>query len=237
VTRTALWGAPAALLTFLVLTGPARAGDTAPAEPATEPVEEASEPITYGLDAQKSWLYVVVLNDTSAMASRLGHDHGIRASTFDGSVVWDTADASACSVEITFPVTALVVDPAGMRERAGLDPDGAVGDSAKSTIKDNMLGKRQLDGSNHPTASYKSRSCDGTTGKVEVTGDLTLRGVTKPVSLTMDVKASEASFSAAGSVTIKATDFGFDPFSNLAGALRNKDEMKLVIDVVGSPGG
>jgi polyisoprenoid-binding protein YceI len=230
--RTALWRALTALLTGSCLWLAVPAGAQEPTE--AEPTEAPSEPVSYRLDPAKSWLYVVVYNDTSAMASRLGHDHGIRASTFDGSVVWDTADTSACKVDISFAASALVVDPPGMRERAGLDPDGAVGEGSKETIKENMLGKKQLDAANHPKISYAARSCDATSGKVKVTGDLTIRGVTKPVTLTMNVSADDATFEGAGSTTIKATDFGFDPFSNLAGALRNKNEMKLVIDVVGA---
>ncbi|MEZ4237636.1 MAG: YceI family protein [Myxococcota bacterium] len=233
---TAGWWRVAAFVGLLGA-GPALAEEPAPAPAEGETPAEAPAPapVTYRLEPAKSWLYVVVYNDTSAMASRLGHDHGVRASTFDGKVVWNTADASACLVEINFPVSALVVDPGGMRERAGLDPDGAVSDSSKETIKENMLGKKQLDGATHKEISFKATKCDGTSGKVKVTGDLTIHGVTKTVTMPMDVKVDGSSFVAGGAVTIKASDFGFNPFSNLAGALRNKDEMKLVVDVQGGP--
>lgn len=213
---------------------PALAEDPPADSSAGAPAEAPAAPVRYRLDPAKSWLYVVVYNDTTAMASRMGHDHGIRASTFEGAVTWHMDDASACDVQISFPVTALIPDPAGMRERAGLAAEGAVGEGGLKTIKDNLLSKHQLDSTSFPTISYKSKSCDGTTGKVKVTGDLTIHGVTQPVTLTMNVSADGSTFKASGSTTLLHSSFGFKPFSNLAGALRNKDELKLVVDVVGA---
>jgi polyisoprenoid-binding protein YceI len=206
----------------------------AQAPPASDSVAPAAGPVTYKLDPVKSWLYVVVFNDTSALASRLGHDHGVRATDFDGKVVWDPANPGSCSVSISFPVTALTPDPPGMRERAGLNPDGAVGASSLEEIKTNFLGKTQLDSSNFPKISYQSTKCEGSGTKFTVTGNLTIHGTSFPVTTTMDIKADGSTFSAAGSFTANATNFGFKPFTNLAGALRNQDQMKFVVDVVGA---
>lgn len=203
-------------------------------EPAQPPAAPASSPVTYTLDPVKSWLYVVVRNDTSSLASRLGHDHAIRATEFTGKVTWDTTNAAACAVDLSFPVNALRPDPPGMRERAGLPADGAVSESQLATIRENFLGKGQLDAATFPTISYKAKTCEGTTGKVKVTGDLTIHGVTKPVSLTLDVKADPTSFAAGGSFTTTHTNFGMKPFTNLGGALRNKDELDFVLDLQGT---
>ena len=126
-----------------------------------------------------------------------------------------------------------------MRERAGLSPDGAVGEGSLATIKENLLGKNQLKGSEFPKIAYTASACrlvEGSAGRgrVEVTGDLTIRGTTQPVEVTMNVTADGSTFAAKGSTTLLQTSFGFKPFSNLAGALKNKDALKLVIDVVGA---
>ncbi len=207
----------------------------APEPPPAEPVAEAAGPVTYQLDPAKSWIYVVVYNDPTTAAARFGHDHGVRAMEFDGTVVWDTSDPSACKIDISFPVTALWPDPPGMRERADLDPEGAVKEDAKQTIKDNFLKPGQLDGSAFPKIEYRSTSCDGTSGTVNVKGTLTIRGVGKAITVPMTVTADEGSFAAKGSFTATHGDFGFKPFTNLMGALRNKDELKFVVDVVGTP--
>jgi polyisoprenoid-binding protein YceI len=219
---------------FVALLGAPALAQTPAADGAAAP-SSASGPVTYTLDPVKSWLFVVVYNDPTALAARLGHDHAIRAMDFDGTVVWDPANLGACSVEISFPVTALSPDPPGMRVRAGLDPEGGVEAGALETIKENFLGKSQLDAASFPTISFQSTRCQAADGKVKVTGNLTIRGTTVPVTTLMDVKADGSSFAAAGSFTATHSSFGFRPFTNLAGALRNKDEMKFVVDVVGTP--
>lgn len=210
--------------------------DVAPAEGA--PVEAAPQAAltTYTLNASKSWLYVVVFNDPSTMMARLGHDHGVKATAFTGTVAWNPDDPSACKISIDVPISGLAPDPAGMRERAGLSPDGAVGDDAKVTITNNLRKKDQLDADSFSTITYRSTSCaaaDG--GKYAVTGNLTIRGVSKTITLPMTIKGDGATFTASGTFKARHTDFGFKPFSNLAGALKNMDEMTFGIEVVGAP--
>lgn len=193
-------------------------------------------PTTYALNPQKSTLYVVVRNDTSTVASGLGHDHAISPRSFDGRVVWDADDLGSCDVSISFPVSALFPDPPGLREKAGLDPDGAVGDKDKEQIKKNFSKRSQLDAGTHPKIEYRSTSCSpsSTAGRVDVSGTLTIRGVGLPVTVAMQVDADGESFSAAGGFTANHTDFGFKPFTNLLGALRNLNRLEFVVDVTGS---
>ncbi len=193
-----------------------------------------AEPATYTMDPGQSWLYVKVYNDPSGLASRLGHDHAIRAMDFKGEVVWDVDDPSACSVTFMVPVAELQPDPPGMRERAGLDASGAVGASSLETITENFLGANQLDAAKHPTIGFRSTSCAGTSGPVTVNGVMSLRGVDKKVSVSMNVTATGSAFTARGEVTMNHTDFGFKPFRALAGSLRNQDRLDFVIDVVGT---
>jgi polyisoprenoid-binding protein YceI len=207
---------------------PAFAEDPAPAPP---PVVD---PVTYRLDPSTSWLYAVVYNDRSAMAARLGHDHGFRPTSFVGTVVWDRDDAGACKVDLSFPVTALWPDGPGLREREGLSADGAVAEGSKDTIVANLQGRGQLDAGRFPTIEFHATSCSGTSGEVTVTGTLSIRGVGKEVVAKMAVAPTDSTFAATGTFRIRHTDFGFQPFSNLGGALRNQDEIKVVVDVKGA---
>jgi len=194
----------------------------------------AAEPTTYTLDADKSWLYVVVWNDTSAMASGMGHDHGVKATEFTGTVTWDPDDPSACKVSMDVPVSGLRPDPSGMRARAGLDPDGAVRSNSLETIRNNFMGKRQLDAATFGSISYRSTSCTGSQGRYDVVGSLSIHGVSQSVSTKMTIEANGSTFKASGTFESTHTAFGFKPFSNLGGALRNLDRLNFVVDVVGS---
>ena len=194
-----------------------------------------AQPITYAMEPSRSWLFVKVYNDTTRLASRLGHDHAVRAMDFTGTVVWDASDASACDVAFSVPVASLEPDPPGMRERAGLDPDGAVGASGLKTIGENFRSEGQLDAERYPTITFRSTSCDGATGRVTVHGVMTMRGVDVELDVSLDVAADDDTFTARGQVSVNHTDFGFEPFRALGGTLRNQDRLDFVIDVVGAP--
>jgi polyisoprenoid-binding protein YceI len=198
----------------------------------TEPAP--SGPVAYTLDPGQSLLAVTVYKDPNTLGAGLAHDHAIVASTFDGKVVWSADDASVCDVSISFPVTALTVDPGDVRTRVGIDPDDTVGEGGKKTIISNFSGKSQLNASVFPTISFQSRSCSSTTGKVEVLGDLSIRGVARAVTVMMDVAVDDQSFGAKGSFDLTHDDFGFKPFTAGFGALKNQDKLHFVVDVSGA---
>jgi polyisoprenoid-binding protein YceI len=195
--------------------------------PVTAPV--AAAPVRYVLDAGSSHLWVLLRYDRSAVMK--GHDHVVEASTFDGRVTWSTTDASACDVDIQFPVTALTIDPSGARSRAGLTGETPNGDLPD--IKKNMLGSKQLDASNYPTIRFQGSECSGTSGAVTVRGTLSMHGVQRPLAMQLDVRADGTSFAASGKTKIRTSDFGVDPFTALLGALRNDDTLELHVDVKG----
>ena len=192
-------------------------------------------PTTYVLVPAESHLYAVVRNDRSTIGGRLGHDHAIVATTFAGTVTWDPADLSACDVTISFPVTALAADPSGYRVRAGLDGEGGVGAKDKDQIKRNLLKPSQLDGERFPTVRYASTSCTASSrpDRFEVTGRLEIRGIGHGVTVPMAIDVRDGALAATGRFEITHSDFGFKPFTNLLGALRNLDALEVVVDVKG----
>jgi len=206
------------------------------AEPAVDvPSEpEPRPPTTYRLDPADSFLAVVVTPDGSTIGSGLGHDHVLVASSFRGEVVWTPDDPSACAIGMSFPVTALTVDPAGARGRAGLDPSDTVAPKKLGQIRDNALSARQLDAERFGRVHYRADTCVARDdGRYDVTGTLTIHGVARTLTVPMAI-SDRGGFHATGSFTARATDFGFEPFRALAGALRNDDRMRFVVDVRGT---
>lgn len=206
-----------------------------PAEPvaddAAEPAQEAPAAVTYKLDAPASWLYVLVRYDRNATMA--GHDHVVKAVDFDGKVTWNPADPSACAIDISFPVSALQVDPGNARQHVGVEGETAEGDKRK--IKANLEGRHQLEADSHPNITYKSTSCAANGDRVDVTGSLNIHGVAKTVKVPMTIAADATSFKANGKFTLKHSDFGFEPFTALLGMLRNAPELEFVVNVKGAP--
>ncbi len=86
-----------------------------------------------------------------------------------------------------------------------------------------------------PTLTFKSTSLTRSTGKLQLIGDLTLAGVTKPVTLDLDGPAAPqkgmggkivSGFSATGLIHRKDFDFGAKYGSPMLG-----DDVKFTIDI------
>jgi len=199
----------------------------------------AEEPAaqTYVAQVDRSHVYVVIRNDTTASLARLGHDHVIYAKTFDGRVTWPTAPGGPCNVSFRIPVDQLIVDPPGLRERAGLD-DNTIDDGQKSKLKQNMWGKSQLDASDHPHVTFEATTCPGGTGTVPITGKLTIRGVAQSIQVPMTISLSDdGTFKAKGTFSTTHEAHGFNPFRASPFGPRNTDKLAFTIDVVAVPQG
>lgn len=197
---------------------------------ATEPAKVATA-VDYALDPAKSALYVQVYKNADTVAAGLSHDHVVAATGWNGTVHWDPDDPSTCKMQITVPVSGLRPDDDGMRKRVGYDV--MLENKQREKIKGHMLAAGQLDAKRFGEVRFASTRCEATDDKVKVSGKLTLHGVSKPVTSTMKISGNGTSLTAFGTFSAKATDFGFEPYSALLGALKNKNEMKFTVDVQG----
>ncbi len=202
-------------------------------EEAAQEDDEPAETRVYALSADKSWIYVTIYNDPDRWTPVNGHDHGIRATVFSGSVTWNLDDASACKVDIRVPYAGLKIDPPGMRERLKFPLDGAISDSQKKKVVGNMLSKGQLDSGSFTEARFVSSSCSDTSGQVDVTGTLTIRGASKQVIVPMQIAVEGDAFTASGGFALTHADFGMKPFTYGPGTPKNQDKLVFGVDVVG----
>jgi polyisoprenoid-binding protein YceI len=132
-----------------------------------------------------------------------------------GTVVWNENDLSKCSVEATLDATTI---------------------STNNDARDKHLKSPDFfNVEKFPTLTFKSTSVARVGGKLQVTGDLTLTGITKSVTLEVDgptapVKGMKGGlvtgFSATG--TLKRSDF---TFGSKFGAPVLGDDVKFTIDV------
>ncbi|MCR6701192.1 MAG: YceI family protein [Dokdonella sp.] len=162
-------------------------------------------PITYKLDP--SHTDVLFTWNHLGFSNPTGHFGQI-----EGTLVYDEADPTRSSVEATLPL-------------AGLDTHVA-------KLDEHLKKDEFLDAAKYPTITFKSTKVDNAgSGKLKVTGDLTLRGVTKPVVL--DVKLNGAgphpmkkvpAIGFDATTTIKRSEFGIDAYvPNIS------DELKVSI--------
>jgi polyisoprenoid-binding protein YceI len=162
-------------------------------------------PLTYKIDANHT--------DVVASWSHFGFSNPIaHFGKVDGNIVYDPANVGASKVEVTIPLSGL--------------------DSHVQAFDEHLRSADFFDAEKFPTVTFKSTSVKAAgKGKLKVTGDLTIKGVTKPVVLDVTInkvgvqpmaKREAAGFSA--TATIKRTDFGLGLY-----APNVSDDVKLSI--------
>lgn len=195
-----------------------------------KPAQAAST--SYELTESSSKLYVQVFKKRGGAASRLAHDHVVLATGWTGSVSWDPENAAACSVSFSLPVTGLTPDSDPMRAHVGYE--SRLSASNQKKVRGNIVSLTQLAAEHFPKVTYQSTSCSGAGSTITVTGNLTIRGVSKTISVPMEILADGASFKAKGTFSATHEDFKFSPYTAMGGALRNETEMRFTVDVVGA---
>ncbi len=186
----------------------------------------------YTLQPERSELVVLVFK--SGFASAFAHDHVVRATTFTGSVSGDPGNPVSAAVRVAVPVDALAVDEPEIRKKHGL-PEGP-GDSDRREIRGTMLGDRQLDAAKYTEIGFRSVSIvPQAGGGFLLSGDFTLHGTTRRISIPVAARLSNGALHATGSFEFKQSDFGITPISLFLGAVRNQDRVRIVFDLVATP--
>ena len=65
-----------------------------------------------------------------------------------------------------------------------------------------------------------------------ITGKLTLHGVTQPQQITAQVSVSGNQLSASGEFTVRQSSYGIKPVSVAGGTMKIKDDVKVTFDLV-----
>lgn len=146
-------------------------------------------PVSYKLDP----------NHTNVLASwnHFGFSNpGVGFSQVEGTLVYDADKVSASSVEVSLPINGLW--------------------AFSALFNEHLNSADWFDSAQFPTATFKSTKVEAAgKGKLKVTGDLTIRGITKPVVLDATLnkagdhplgKRAAVGFDA--TATVKRSDFG-----------------------------
>jgi polyisoprenoid-binding protein YceI len=105
--------------------------------------------------------------------------------------------------------------------------------------RDNAIRERFLESSLFPVVEFKPSEIQGLPESYEegqmitfqVSGDLTIRDVTKPITFEVSLTGEGNSITGEATTTILMSDFGFGPIS-IAGILNTEDEVKVTFEFV-----
>ncbi|MGW8251874.1 MAG: YceI family protein [Anaerolineales bacterium] len=108
--------------------------------------------------------------------------------------------------------------------------------------RDNAIRGRFLQSERYPTVTFIPTQIDGLPESYQegqdiplnITGDLTIREVTRPASFEAVVRLDGDQLTGQATTTILMSDYDFGPIS-VAGILKTEDEAKITLDLVARP--
>jgi polyisoprenoid-binding protein YceI len=182
---------------------------------------------TFTVDAEKS--RVVVQVGKAGVFGFAGHEHEVLAPVREGRIVADPGDLSRSSVTVAFQAASLKVTGAG-------EPAADV-----PKVQETMQGPKVLESARFPEIAFRSQKVSGrgagTAWELQVTGDLTVHGVTRSVTLPMKVEIVGDVLTATGRTTLRHDWFGLQPVSAGGGTVKVKNELGVDLRIVARAGG
>ena len=196
-----------------ILTGPLYRGLTltlCAAVLASLPLAAQDKAPDMAIDTQRSTITIHV--GKSGLLSAAAHEHTINAPISSGTI----RESAAPRIEFT-------VETAKMKVAA----DPKIDAKTQATIQTDME-EMTLETKKFPQIAFRSTRIEKVAdGQWKVDGDLTLHGVSKPVSLTV----KQAGDSYTGHTVLKQTDFGIKPISVSGGMIKVKNEVEIDFQV------
>ena len=158
------------------------------------------------IDTERSTITIHV--GKSGLLSAAAHDHTINAPISSGTIL----ESGTQHVEFRVETAKMTVKP-----------DPKINASDQATIQTHME-DMTLETKKYPEIAFRSSRIERIgDGQWKVDGDLSLHGVTKPVSLT--VKKTGESYTT--HTVLKQTDFGIKPISIGGGVIKVKNEVEI----------
>jgi polyisoprenoid-binding protein YceI len=183
---------------------------------------------TFTIDPAQSALVVQVFKD--GVAARLAHDHVVQARKFSGTIAYDPQKPDASTIQVKVEVESLQADDPATRRKFGLDGEPSAKD--RIDIEAAMKSDGQLAAARFPSITFASTSiAKQPDGRLLVTGRLTIRGVAQEVKFPAQVALESGLLRGRAQLTFKQSSFGYQPYRAALGAIKNKDEVILHIDL------
>lgn len=173
------------------------------------------------IDSAHSLLVITVRR--GGTLARLGHDHVVASHALQGYVQPEQGRA-----DLFVALDKLSVDEPALRAQAGLDSQPSAADIAATRA--NMLGK-VLQTSQFPFARIHVQTPPNADGEATLALDLTLRGVTRNLSVPAQLRDERDGLHITGELSFDQSNFGIAPFSILGGAIQVQDRLELRFEV------
>ena len=168
-------------------------------------------------------------------AARLGHNHVLSASRFEGYVSVPSGQAADAGFELRVPLAGLTVDDADARRETGGSFTGERPAGDIEGTRKNMLGERGFEAERFPFVRLRSTSIEGDWPVLIAQVEVTLHGVTRTQPVMLLVERSASKLKVSGTLVLRQSDFGVSPFSALGGLLKVQDAVAIAFELNAMP--
>lgn len=160
---------------------------------------------------------LTIRTSRAGLGRRAGHDLAIEATRWAGDAVVVTSDPGKSSVTVT-------VETGSLNVREGTGGIKPLTDADRAEIKQTLESERLLHAADHPTITFRSTAITGTPDDFEITGDLTIKGRSHPVTVH---GGSDGDGQVCGWATLAQSTWGIKPYTAFMGALKVADEVRI----------
>ena len=167
---------------------------------------------------------LLVHTTRTGLGAKAGHDLAIEVTRWHGRATVDPATPANSSVTVEVDADSFEVGEG----TGGVKP---LSDADRAQIHKTL--KAILHTAQHPTITFRSRRVDGSAASFACDGELTIMGITRPVTIQGGVTDGRV----VGGASVVQSRWGIRPYSAFFGALKLSDEVKVDFDVALTPHG
>lgn len=165
-------------------------------------------------------------------AGKLGHNHVLSAPSFIGYFYLPQSGANNGQFDLEFRWDALEIDNPEYRKGLG-DAFAKVLDSdAISGTREHLLGQNGVDAEKYPLIRIRSMEISGEAPKFAAKIEVEMHGSKQLTWVPLTVTGLPDAVDARGSLVLRQTDFGIQPYSVLGGLLAVRDEVVVEFQLV-----
>ena len=166
-------------------------------------------------------------------AVNLGHNHVLSVPEFEGFFYWPEQGAAAARFDLVFRLDQLVFDVPSHRAALGPAFAAVLSDAAIAATREHMLGPENMQAERYPLVRIRSLGITGETPKFAARIAIELHGQSREMQIPLTVTGLPQRINASGSLVLRQSDFGVQPFSVMGGMLAVQDDVVLEFNLTG----
>jgi len=184
----------------------------------------------FTLDPQSSVVRIYAFR--GGRAAKLAHNHVLSARQFTGFFHLPPSGASSARFDLEFRLDQLEIDNPALRSTLGSAFASVLSPGDVEGSRKHMLGAENLQADKFPFVRIHSLEISGDGTKFAVKVQIEMHGQKREMWVPLSVEGLPEHLSVTGSIVLRQTDFGAQPYTVLNGLIAVQDEVVIEFKLV-----